>query len=513
MKRRTEIIPQLEPSRAMAHPLWFVAAVLMTLNDHVLKLLPDPRWLTGKLSDFTGMIVAPWIFAALLRVRDRRGVALAHLAVGFVFALINLHAPSAAMWDGLTALGPVAWKTFVDPTDLIALPMLLVSWKILLPIAERPAPVARWLRRAAVVTGGLACMANEPPIEPEPFPIGFQEFQAEVAIANNTPSPRVVRIRPLLEEVEVNCPDLMNDPSGIVSPELFAPATSFLVEARAMVALGGDQVSRLSPRSDSDCRVYLIDAAEAPLRLVVWPRNGFEPVFFTGDLGQAPTDRTLLINEDENGAALWNDEHPLIHPAPESGPFEASCGFGEGAGQLDYISPAPSGLQTITATASGPDGCHALELSERNGRWYFCIGSVPMPFSVGEAVEFGEARLADGALAQGFSITSTQGTQLTAARGKTVTYLDEGLRVDIAEESSDCPAVRDACGALAQPLAIQFNTGERLLGGETVSIAGGELTLLRAARYPVVHRACTPELSPRGRVMESIFVKNAEGQE
>ena len=50
----------------------YVALLTLAINDHVLKgggLLPG--WLTGKLSDFAGLVVLPVVLAVLLRVRSR----------------------------------------------------------------------------------------------------------------------------------------------------------------------------------------------------------------------------------------------------------------------------------------------------------------------------------------------------------------------------------------------------------------------------------------------------------
>ena len=77
----------LRPIHALVHPLWWGSLALLALNDHVLKpgaLLPGV--VTGKLSDFAGLVVAPALFAVLLRVRSRRGLILSHVAVGAVFA-------------------------------------------------------------------------------------------------------------------------------------------------------------------------------------------------------------------------------------------------------------------------------------------------------------------------------------------------------------------------------------------------------------------------------------------
>ncbi|MGE3619746.1 MAG: hypothetical protein AB7L84_04705 [Acidimicrobiia bacterium] len=60
--------------RGMGHPVVFLGAVVLVLNDHVLKGR-FPGWWTGKLSDFAGLAVVGAILTAILG--PRRGLAVA----------------------------------------------------------------------------------------------------------------------------------------------------------------------------------------------------------------------------------------------------------------------------------------------------------------------------------------------------------------------------------------------------------------------------------------------------
>ena len=87
----------LRAERALLHPLLLVSAVLLFLNDHVLKgsgLLPGV--ITGKLSDVVGMLVAPMVLAVLVRASTPRAIAACHAAVGVVFAAIKVSAAASA---------------------------------------------------------------------------------------------------------------------------------------------------------------------------------------------------------------------------------------------------------------------------------------------------------------------------------------------------------------------------------------------------------------------------------
>jgi hypothetical protein len=134
-------------TRALLGPPALLAIALLIVNDHILKARA-PGIVTGKLSDFAGMIFFPLLLAAAaehlgLR-RGRTAVLIAALATGAVFAAIKLWAPAgdlyrltlaALQWPfrataailtsaPLPALGRVHFTA--DPTDLLALPALLV---------------------------------------------------------------------------------------------------------------------------------------------------------------------------------------------------------------------------------------------------------------------------------------------------------------------------------------------------------------------------------------------------
>jgi hypothetical protein len=141
---------------------WWLALVLLVLNDHVLKgsgLLPG--WLTGKLSDFAGLIVAPILGCAALSLRSDRPRAWIFFAVSLAFAAIKLSEPCAvAAASVLTALG-VPSRIWCDPTDLVAFSVL--PWTAQLA-RSMPPPEARaglqMRHRAALALAACACIAT-----------------------------------------------------------------------------------------------------------------------------------------------------------------------------------------------------------------------------------------------------------------------------------------------------------------------------------------------------------------
>lgn len=141
----------------LLQPVALVSVTILLANDHFLKGV-GPAWLTGKLSDVAGMVFFPLLlqaFAELMtagvlrrwpRARGRWLLPLCCGLTALLFALVKLwppaasfycHAAGALQWPfrslipwltggGLGPVRPVA--LVMDPTDLLALPAVLVAW-------------------------------------------------------------------------------------------------------------------------------------------------------------------------------------------------------------------------------------------------------------------------------------------------------------------------------------------------------------------------------------------------
>jgi hypothetical protein len=164
----------------LRHPLWWAALAVLFVNDNLLKgRALAPGWLTGKLSDFAFLIVAPVLLGSLLPValRGRRQIALAAVVGVYVTADLSSAASAAivaaAGWVGLR------WRLWPDMTDLLALAVLPLTWRLLRvpsapPTATRAPGSARrrpLLESLAVALGAFACMATSvaPPSLFHPF--------------------------------------------------------------------------------------------------------------------------------------------------------------------------------------------------------------------------------------------------------------------------------------------------------------------------------------------------------
>lgn len=153
-------------SRALATPLAIFAIALLIVNDHVLKAA-YPGLVTGKLSDFAGLMFFPLLLsAASEQLGFRRGMATviaATVVTGLVFAAIKVSPAAGELYR--SALASLQWPIRVlcaviagdpvppvgqvqltaDRTDLIALVALAVP----LGLAHRQpgAPSSSQLRR------------------------------------------------------------------------------------------------------------------------------------------------------------------------------------------------------------------------------------------------------------------------------------------------------------------------------------------------------------------------------
>jgi hypothetical protein len=179
------------PAGPLLHPVALLSVAVLLLNDHVLKPIA-PGLVTGKISDVAGLIFFPLLIASVVEVvasltarqpPRRRVMPLAAVVTVLGFTLVKttpLGADAFAWALGLGQWfvlgGPIRDLTLaptavvVDPTDLIALPAVLVAWAIgrtaqTPPRLPLPTPAQRGPSRVAtlmVVVAGLASLATSP---------------------------------------------------------------------------------------------------------------------------------------------------------------------------------------------------------------------------------------------------------------------------------------------------------------------------------------------------------------
>lgn len=178
------------PGALICHPAALAALGLLIVNDHLLKQVA-PGFVTGKLSDFAGLIVFPLFLMAVVDLVTAAGrlpgqrfeqrslwAALMCAFTALAFAAVKVLPPATAAFSD--ALGWAQWAVgggvlgnappfstagVTDSSDLIALPAVLLAYRL----ATRGRGAADGGRRslspvalAVVLVAGLASIATQP---------------------------------------------------------------------------------------------------------------------------------------------------------------------------------------------------------------------------------------------------------------------------------------------------------------------------------------------------------------
>lgn len=503
---------QLAPRRALYHPLWLVSLGLLVLNDHFLKgsgILPAV--LTGKLSDFAGLLFAPALLAVLLHLSSRRSFVLAHVATGLVFAGIKVSPNFARLFESIAGLGPFAWHITVDPTDLIALPALFVSYRVFVEAMVRPVPERPHTQRALIMAGSVACMATsqpEPPIDcPDPNCGAIPRESASLVIGNTTDVQRLVRVRPLKDTVQYRCFDLLVDPTRSLDRELFGPADAWLLEpTRGLPLLN---------KGGNECTAFLIDADGLSPTLVAWSAIEFPDAFLSTSTLSPDGNAMITLGLDANGK-LSLAPHPAVFAAPaleEPEPTGVCAPTKPGIG-VAWSTPLPSaGPHNIVSIESSPDDCHMIVL-ENSPSLFVCVPLAAMPFKAGDSIEIESVSISSGT----FQETDGEAPRALGLRMKSATHIVYAVSGNVLaryaqsgaieslseptivpERTKGCTGSHDECGSLSIPAEISF-LGDHVdaitfvRAGSTLALNDGYGTLhvLRAESLPIRDTACPP---------------------
>lgn len=209
----------------------FASALLMlVVNDGLLKgQSVVPTWLSGKLSDFAGLIVAPVTLVLLARARRRSAQLCCLVAVAGLFTLTEVSPACAELAQALAARVGLAWRLWPDTSDLAALSVLPISWfccRALSSTLGTRARVTRWLTLPA----SLACLASS----------GVNAFSARGYVYNATDATVFVEV----SSAWLDCADFSAFGRAFLQPGDFVSLGLF--------ELGAGAVLPLEPRSLGD---------------------------------------------------------------------------------------------------------------------------------------------------------------------------------------------------------------------------------------------------------------------
>ena len=518
---------ELAPARALLTPTWVAALALLVANDHWLKgagLIPEV--LTGKLSDFAGMLVAPVLLASLLRVRSRRGLALCHAAIAVVFAGIQLAPAFAAQWSALMGLFGHPWAITCDPTDLIALPFLGLSWALLVPAMDPSRPALVPIQRTAVaglsVFGLWSTVATSDDNGIDFNNEWYVDVYGHVYVNNANDLEVSLYIRELRDDLRIDCDEVSLDPGRLLTADAFGEAEHWLLPAWTNVAIEFD--------NPGDCSAALVAGEGIPPVIVFLDRQQYAPQWFAGQdfEGQGLDPRAGLAvtfgDSSGNTSAEWSGADAIrFKPKTTAPELPPECELPAAESRIDWPAYVPNRDVRILEVSAGVDGCFELMIEEvrlyageieQLGAaypFYLCAPAATVPFLPGEFVSmdrvYGEAgdrqlnvTLLDGSLDVALSDAgvpmrkaryirgSSSAQALGAAIGATV----------VGVPSFSCPwLIEDGCATVERPTDIGVSDAGFLVVGEPL-VTDDEslgiqrtLVLARARERAIVDQSCS----------------------
>lgn len=256
----------------LTRPLWWVALALLLLNDLALKRSSMAGAVTGKLSDFAGLIVAPVLVVSLARPKSRGGrlACFAFVAVPFVAIKVSSNAASLLVW--MASLCGLSWRIWSDWTDLAALSVLPLAWR--LSQCERPGhghvPLRLAVHRLGALVGAFACVATSRDVA---------SFQTAAYLVNLTH--RDVDVVLFRANVPPDCAVVATDPRSLLGPEDFVFERCWSATSSTTVPLDADwrEVSDKASPPDAGplpppraCDAVIIRIAGMPDTAVFWNR-------------------------------------------------------------------------------------------------------------------------------------------------------------------------------------------------------------------------------------------------
>ncbi len=461
----------LDPRAGLAHPAWWLALALLALNDHVLKgagLLP--AWLTGKLSDVAGLVVAPVLLAALVGRRDRarRFAAFAAVTVGFVAIKTSVAASGA--YVGALALVGLAARNVCDVTDLVALAALPFAWRL----GERTPP--RWTgastQRLAVVLGGLACVATSQEGPPGP---SLGSWSSTAWIVNTSATAMELRLRWPAASVDCNAAVDWSRVYGRAAFQstpivvrLDTQGTFPLDRFAALAAISG---AAASSRPRGGCDAVLVQADGLPTRLLRW-----------GDVAIASVATSGSTAASNNGGFVLSrvDDTLRVAPAPNT----TGLAVTELAADDEPVSCAEATRyfvaydasawvrpRAVTAIAPLLDGCTRLDADGTAA--VLCVPAAAVSFRVGDVVSIARSSTS-------WTVQASRGVTMEVVSG---TAWERGPAVTATGVACEG---RSACGAWVQHRNGALNDVDPALRAGEVGAVGGWRVYFGGASNTVV---------------------------
>lgn len=498
------------------HPVFLGSLALLVLNDHVLKGGGLPGWITGKSSDFAGLVVGPVLAAVALalahdvatRARSEgsgRGTgwhipAIAVALVSALFVGTELSQPFADLVAAVpTALG-IPSRLHADLTDLLALSVLPLSWRVIRTAGREPAQrTGGWSiasGRALFAAGLFACIATSP----RPT-----VWSTSAYLLNASGAPIAVRVR--WAEVELSCPEVGERTlSTIVSPEVLTSGSTFRVAAGATIPL--DDWAALAARGGVDagfgapsppasfgtgCVIGLVAIDGVPDTLVLWPTETLLSVPTTESAGTLPETGRVTVAATEAGLVIETSPE-LRAEAYDARFMPAECALDGEVGSSEPASFEGPAFE-IASVTTGLDGCVRLDfaMGVRALPFFVCAPRELVPFETGDVVRVDAS---DDRGVRRTALVSDRATLvLLRARGSDARsgVVEGGITLSIGEEDG-CLGARMDCGSFVVPRSARISGASA--GEDPRGIVRRTSPMGRAMRMQIVRSEWVIAASP-----------------
>ncbi|HEX2879567.1 MAG TPA: hypothetical protein VHO25_08515 [Polyangiaceae bacterium] len=516
--------------------------LLLVANDHWLKRAGElPGWFTGKASDFCALVVGPLCLLALMPRRGPTVRALCIAAFALPYAAINLSVSCSNAVQALAAGFGLRLRLWSDAIDLVALTILPVTW-FFSGVLAKPDPQASPSRsrhsrfagslaeRTLGFAGIVACIAsgNDP------------TYNSWAYVINGTGQPLMV------EYAETP------DHSSSYSCEPHAPFVDNLLRygdftgRRARYRLAPGEFLPL-PEHNYRCSPARITAAGVTLALASETSEGRTlPESPEADDWRDRTRLVSIVGDDIDGyhfnvgAGLYSftladDTAPLpVSNCPQLAQPRASMSGAHSIPNATLLEIRPIGPSCLTLVigqtpslpmTDEPDaGDPVATLGDAGDAGFatsadtgvpasFGDGGVPTDAEPSDATTDPPTLIAEGSVQEvywcgptehfpfsvGQRISVSAGTVQSVNGSPFVRTVQSGIlfntnSIGFTPEVSECGLVREACGAIWQPLDVTWNNGVRLIPGERnrLPALGRDVVLLRAARLIIPNEACEP---------------------
>jgi hypothetical protein len=469
--------PRMNPSlsgfpRAFAHPAYWVALAVLLLNDHVLKgggYALAPSWLTGKLSDFAGLIVAPPLLAllmlGLLGTRRERAIRwVAPVLVGVGFAAIKLDATAAHHAEQLFRGFGVASRIWLDPTDLFALAVLPFASTLCRPLVRsqvRPDGLRRGARAPIIAVASFACIATTGNADDDDD--GGSSSIPE--LINETEEALIVHIAST--NGAGGCRIYLEDRVGVLTADAFTLRRDVVVKAGGKVTLTGDTTAKFN----GDCGAAWITLPDGRQELVYWSEL---PSLGEGSEASAAGRQVTLRGETNRFRFELGEDLSRFELSTE--PVESNCTgrVPEHTVETTALALAP-GFYDVGSVTADEDGCLVVQWVAQTSEpatdeQRLCIPEWAFPFEEGETLSVIEELNASGA--RKLRITRYDEDNRVNQQLTVWNHTAEPWGAHIKElVAEDCVGTVLECGAYSRPIQVE------LTGDDGVIVSGDEADL------------------------------------